>query len=119
MAPSVLVILRSAVVDRVSVSVAVLFPLAASMPPGTVAVTVFVNEPVAEGEIAALTVYVTVEPLAMFTVSLIEPVPDGLPHNDPEAAEHVQLTPVSATGIVSAITTELATDGPALLATIV
>jgi uncharacterized membrane protein len=54
--PSVLVMLRSAVMFAPSVSVAELLPGTGSMPPGTVAVTVFTSEPVCDGETVAVTV---------------------------------------------------------------
>ena len=110
---------RSAEPERVSVSVAELFPGVGSVtPPGTLTVAVFDNEPVALDEMLAVRVYVAVPPTGRFTVSLILPVPEAA-HDAPLDATHDQVAPLSALGNVSDTVAPVTADGPAFEATIV
>lgn len=117
--PSVLVIDRSAVGFKVSVSVAELFAGVGSVtPPGAATVAVLTRLPVADAEIVAETVNVAEPPTGRSTEALMSPLPLA-GQAAPLLAEHVQVTPVSAAGIVSATVAAVTADGPALLATIV
>jgi hypothetical protein len=114
-----LVIDRSAVGVRVSVSVAELFPAVGSvMPAATVAVAVFANEPVAVEAIVAVSVNVAVPLGNRSTVVLMLPLPDA-GQDEPAEAVHVHVEPESVPGNVSVMVVPIAADGPALETTIV
>ena len=116
---SLLVTTRSARGVRVSTSVAALFATLVSVTPsGAATVAELVNEPVAEVEIAAVTVKVTEPPTGRLTLLLIEPLPDA-GHVAPPAPVHVHVIDVTPEGIVSATVAPVTVDGPALVATIV
>ncbi len=118
-APSVLVIDRSAVGVSVSVSVAELFAGVGSVTPaGGATVAVLTSVPVAAAEIDPLTVNVTEAPTGRFTEALMLPLPLA-GHVPPAAPVHVQVTPLNAAGIVSATVAAVTADGPAFVATIV
>jgi len=118
-APSVLVIDRSAVGTNVSVSVAVLLAGVGSVIPArTVAVAVFARVPVAVEAIVAVTVNVAVPTGNRSTVVEMLPDPDA-GHAEPADAVHVHVAPDSTPANVSAIVVVRAADGPALDATIV
>ena len=112
-APSVLVIVKSAVGTSVSVSVAVLLAVLGSVvPAATVAVAVLASDPVAVDEIVAVNVNVAVPLGNRSTVVDMLPEPDA-GHVDPAEAVHVQVAPDSAAGSVSATAVDNAADGPA------
>ena len=118
-APSVLVITRSAVGLSTSMSVAVLLPETGSvMPAPTDAVAVLVNEPVAPAATEALTVNVAVPPTGRSTLALMLPLPDA-GHVAPPAVEHVHVAPVSVAGKVSVTFEAGAAEGPAFETTTV
>jgi hypothetical protein len=118
-APSVLVIDRSAVGVNVSVSVAVLFATVGSvMPAATAAVAVFVSVPVAVEAIVAVNVNVAVPLGRRSTVVLMLPLPDA-GQVDPADAAHVHVAPDKVPGSVSVMAVARAADGPAFDATIV
>jgi len=117
--PSVLVMLRSACGVNVSVSVALLLPGAGSVTPlGTVTVAVLLSEPVTEGEIEQLAVYVTLPPLGRFTELLMLPEPDAV-QVPPPAPAHVHVQEVSEAGNESATVEPGALLGPEFEAVIV
>ena len=103
----------------VSESVAELFPgVGSTIPPAAATVAVFDNVPVADIEILAVTVYVTLPPAGRLTVSLILPEPEAV-QVPPPAPTHVQFADEMLAGKVSATVDPGAFDGPALLAVIV
>lgn len=117
--PFVFVIERSASDVRVSVSVAELFVLVASVTPeGTAIVAVLTREPVALGLMVPVTVKVAVPPTARFTSWLIEPLPLAV-HDAPDDATHVHVAPVIDAGIESATVAPVTAEGPLFEATIV
>ena len=117
--PSVLVIDRSAVGTRVSLSVAELFAAVGSViPAATVAVAVLAKVPVAVDAIVAVSVNVAVPLGSRSAVVAMLPDPDA-GHVDPAEAEHVHVAPESVAGSVSAMAVAIAADGPAFEATIV
>src|SRR3954469_25252551 len=98
--PSVLVIDRSALAPRVSLSVAELLPGVGSLtPPGAVTVAVLLSVPVAAPEIEQLAVYVTLPPLGRLALSLMLPAPAAV-QVPPFRPAHVQVQ-VSDAGNVS------------------
>ena len=118
-APSVLVIDRSADGVNVSVSVAELSaPLGSLLPAGAAIVAMLTNDPVAVGEMGAVTVNVAVPATARSTLALMLPLPDA-GQLEPAEAEHVQVAPTIDAGNVSATVAAVITDGPAFVATIV
>ena len=118
-APSVFVIVRSAVGTNVSVSVAVLFAGVGSVdPPGSEIVAVLAREPVALAEMLPVTVNVAVPLVSRVTEALMEPEPDA-GQDEPAEAAQVHVTPESEAGIVSATVAAVIVEGPALVATIV
>jgi len=118
-APSVLVIDKSAVGTSVSVSVAVLLPGVGSVvPPGRATLAVFANDPVAPAEIVPVSVNVAVPLDSNVTVALIDPEPAAV-HDEPGDAAHVHVTAESVPGVVSVTVAPVTTDGPELEATIV
>ena len=101
--PSVLVIDTSAVGVSVSVSLAELLADEGSVTPtGACTVAVLVSEPVAVGETATTTVYVTVAPVATVAVVDIGSVPDAVPQLAPAEAAHVHEPEVAPAGRASA-----------------
>ena len=118
--PSVLVIDRSAVGVRVSVSVAVLFAeLVSTTPAGAAIVTELASDPVAVEATATVTVYVT-EPLGdRFAVVDIGIVPLAAAQVPPLPAAHVHVPDVAPVGSGSVIGAAVAVDGPAFDATMV
>ena len=117
--PSVFVIERSAVGVVASVSVAELFPGVGSVTPaGAATVAALTSVPVAAADSVAVSVYVALAPAGRLTVSAMLPLPDAV-HVPPPAPAHVQLTPESEAGSVSATVAPVTALGPALLATIV
>jgi len=112
-APSVLVIDRSAVGTNVSVSVAVLLAVFGSVTPAaTVAVAVLGSDPVAVEDTVAVRVNVAVPLGNRSTVVAMLPVPEE-GHVDPADAVHVHVAPDSVPGRVSATAVANAADGPA------
>jgi hypothetical protein len=119
-APSVLVMLRSPTGDSVSVSVAELFaPLVSVTPPGAVIVAVLLNDPVAVARTVADTVNVAEPPMARFTGTLNDPVPEAVEQLDPAVAAQVHDQALMFAGIVSATVAPLTALGPLFVATIV
>src|SRR5229473_3294657 len=117
-APSVLVMLRSACGVSVSVSVAVLLPGVGSVvPAGAVTLAVLLRLPVAEAEMLAVTVNVAVPPFARLTVVLMLPVPLVAPQL--AAGAHVQLALLMPAGSASVTVAPVTALGPALLTTMV
>jgi hypothetical protein len=117
--PSVLVIDRSAVGTRVSVSVAVLLAAVGSViPAATAAVAVLANDPVAVAEMVAVNVNVAVPLGSRSTEVLMLPLPDA-GQVEPADAVHVQVAPDNVPGKVSVMVVASAADGPAFEATIV
>jgi hypothetical protein len=115
--PSVFVIDSSAVVVKVSVSVAVLFAGVGSVdPPGSATLAVLVSDPVALGEIVPVIVKVAVPLGTSVTEALIEPVPDAA-HDEPAEATHDQVTPERVAGMVSVTVAPVIVEGPAFEAT--
>ena len=109
---------RFALGESVSVSVALLLPGVGSVtPPGAVTVAVLINDPVADGEMLQLAVYVTLPPLGRPTVLLILPDPDAVQVPPPDPA-HVQ-EQVRDAGNASATVEPGALLGPAFDAVIV
>jgi hypothetical protein len=91
---------RFACGDSVSVSVALLLPGVESVTVADVAtVAVFTNEPVADGEMLQLAVYVTLPVFGRLTASLMLPEPDAV-HVPPPEPTHVHVH-VSDAGNVS------------------
>ena len=118
-APSVLVIERSAVGTNVSVSVAVLLAAVGSVTPAeTAADAVFASDPVAVDAIVAVNVNVAVPLGSRSTVVLMLPLPEA-GHVDPADAAHVQVAPDNDAGNVSVMAVAIAADGPAFEAAIV
>src|SRR3954471_964831 len=116
--PSVLVIARSALAARVSLSVAELLPGVGSITlAGAVTVAVLLNVPVAAAETVQLAVYVVLPPLGRFTMSLMLPLPAAV-QVPPPAPAQVQVQ-VSDAGNVSATVLPVALLGPAFDAAIV
>jgi hypothetical protein len=115
--PSVLTIERSAVGDKVSESVAVLFAAVGSVTPaGGAIVAMFTRTPVADAAIVPVTVNVTDAPTGRFTEALMLPLP--LAGQVPPAVPlHVHVVPVNVAGIVSVTVAAVTADGPVLLAT--
>jgi hypothetical protein len=112
--PSVLVIERSALGARVSVSVAVLFTPLGSLPPaGAAIVAVLVIDPVAAAEMVPETVNVAVPAIARLTLALMVPLPDA-GQLEPAVAVHVHVTPVIVAGNVSVTVAPVITEGPAM-----
>ena len=117
--PSVLVIDRSAVGTKVSVSVAVLLAAVGSvMPAATATVAVLTSVPVAAAAIVAVTVNVAVPAGNRSTVVLMLPLPDAGQVEPAEAAQ-VHVAPDNVAGRVSVTAVVKAADGPAFEATIV
>src|SRR5258705_161556 len=117
---SVLLTDTSADAVSVSVSVALLFPGVGSVtPPGSVTVAVLVRFPIADALIVAFTVYVTLLPDGMLTVSLMLPEPAAVFPVAPPAATLVYVTPLSMPGKVSATDAPSASLGPVLVTVIV
>jgi hypothetical protein len=117
--PSVLVIDRSAVGFKVSVSVAELFPGVGSvLPPGIAIDAVLASEPVALGAMVPVTVKVAVPLESKVTDALMEPEPDT-GQEDPEDAEQVHVAPVSDAGMASVTVAAVMVEGPAFEATTV
>lgn len=96
-----------------------LFPRAGSVIPlGAVIAAVLTNEPVAAGDIVAVTVKVAVPPTGKLTAVFRGPTP--CPGQVPPALpEQVHVAEVIATGKVSVTTAPTTEAGPVLLATIV
>src|SRR5215467_11425090 len=118
-APSVLVIARSATRLTVSVAGALLLPGVVSVtPPGTVTVAVLAIEPVALPATVALTVKVAVPPLSRFTLAEMFPLPLA-GQLEPALATQVQLPMVNPVGAVSVTVAPVTALGPLLVATIV
>jgi len=102
----------------VSVSVAVLFAGVGSVTVADVAtVAVFVSEPIADGEMLQLAVYVTLPVFGRLTVSLILPEPDAV-HVPPFAPTHVHVQ-VNAAGKVSETFEPGAALGPLLFVAVI
>jgi hypothetical protein len=117
--PSVLVIDRSAVGFKVSVSVAVLFAAAGSvMPAATATVAVFASVPVAVEAMVAVRVNVAVPLGRRSTVVLMLPEPEA-GQVEPADAVQVHVTPERLAGTVSVTVVAIAADGPAFEATMV
>jgi hypothetical protein len=109
---------RFACGDSVSVSVAVLLPGVGSVTVADVAtVAVFTREPVADGEMLQLAVYVTLPVFGRLTVSLILPEPDAV-HVPPFAPTHVHAQ-VNAAGNVSETFDPGAALGPLLFVAVI
>ena len=118
--PSVLVIDTSAVGVRVSMSLAELLADTGSVTPaGACTVAVLVSDPVAVGETATTTVYVTDAAVARVAVVEIGIEPDAVPQLAPAVAAHVQVPDVAPVGSASTIGAFTAVDGPALATTTV
>src|SRR3954463_13385008 len=84
--PSVFVTDRSALLDCVSVSVALLFPGVGSVTPdGAAMVATFTRFPVRLDGTGVVTMYVIEPPTGRFTVSAIAPDPAVLPLAPPDA----------------------------------
>lgn len=117
--PFVFVIERSALEDRVSVSVAELFvPVESVTPDGTATDAVLTSDPVAEGLMVPVRVKVAVAPTARLTSSLIDPLPLAL-QVAPAEATQVQVAPVIDPGTESVTVAPVTADGPLFEATIV
>ena len=100
-------------------SVAELFAAVGSVTPaGGAIVAVLTRLPVALAEIVPVTVNVTEPPTGKLTDALMLPLPLA-GHVPPPAPAHVQVTPLSAAGMVSATVAAVTADGPVLEATIV
>jgi len=116
--PSVFVTMRSAAALTLSVSVAELLPVFVSLKNcGTPAVAVF-DSPVALDFTNPLSVYVTVLPAGMLSVSDMLVVPVAVLPAAPPAATDDQLAPESCDGNVSVNGTPVTSDGPLLVTTI-
>lgn len=101
-----------------SVSVAMLLPGVGSVtPPPVATLAVLLKVPVAEAEIAAVTVYVTEPPAGRLTVSLMLPEPIAV-QVPPPAPTQVHVA-VKTAGKVSATVEPGASLGPAFEATMV
>jgi hypothetical protein len=119
-APSVLVMMRSACGVSVSLSVAVLLADDGSvMPDPTDTDAVFDNDPVAPAATTPVTVKVVVPPTGKPTVELMLPLPDAAGQVAPPAVAQVHVAPVRAAGNVSVTVEPGAADGPAFEATMV
>ena len=117
--PSVLVIDRSAVGTKVSVSVAVLLAAVGSViPAATATVAVLARVPVAVEAIVAVRVNVAVPLGRRSTVVLMLPLPDA-GHVEPAEAVHVHVAPDNVAGNVSVTVVARAAEGPAFEATMV
>jgi hypothetical protein len=117
--PLVLVIARSAIAPRVSVSVAEsLAGVGSVTPAGGVIEAVLASEPVAAALTVAFNVNVAVEPTARLTSALMFPDPLA-GHVAPAVTAQVHVAPVSVAGSVSVTVAPVTFDGPALEATIV
>ena len=118
--PSVLVIDRSAVDPRLSVSVDELFAALGSVTPlGAAIVAVLTSDPVADALMVAVSVNVAVPPDSKLVVVLMFPDPEAAAHVEPAEAAHVQVAPVSEAGSVSEMVAPVTPDGPAFAAVIV
>ena len=118
--PSSLVIERSASGTIVSVSVALLLPVAGSAAPaGAATLAVFTRVPVALAAAVPLSVKVALPPAGRLTVVLMLPVPLAAPQVDPAGAVQVQVTPVRAVGTVSVTGASATALGPAFATVIV
>jgi hypothetical protein len=118
--PSVLVIETSAVGESVSMSDAELLAEVGSVTPaGADTATVLVSEPVAVGETATTTVYVTLAPLAMVAVVEIGIAPDADPQVAPAVAAQVHDPDAAPDGRASVMGAFRAVDGPVLPTTTV
>ena len=117
--PSSLVTDRSADTLIGSVSVAELLPVTGSpIPEAFVAVAVLVNKPVALDFTNPLSVYVTVLPAGMLSVSDMLVVPVAVLPAAPPAATDDQLAPERSDGNVSVNVAPVTSDGPLLVTTI-
>jgi len=114
--PSVFVTMRSMTLLYASVSVAELLPVLLSMLDAIVAV--FDNEPVALDFTDPLSVYVTVLPAGMLSVSDMLVVPVAVLPAAPPAATDDQLAPERSDGNVSVNVAPVTSDGPLLVTTI-
>ena len=118
--PSVFVMLKSAVMFAVSVSVALLFPGVGSVTvAGGVTVAVFTKFPVAVDSTVPVIVKVALPPAARLTVVLMSPLPLAAPPEPAPTYTAVQVAPVSVAGIVSVIVAPVTKLGPVLLTTMV
>jgi hypothetical protein len=114
----VLLILKSAVGIKVSVSVAELLVLFGSvMPFGGAAVAVFTSVPVAVLETLAVKLNVAAPPDNRLTVALIFPPPLAAPQLDPAVAVQVQIAFVRMTGKLSVTVAAVTALGPSLVTT--
>jgi len=119
-APSVLVMMRSACGVRVSLSVAALLADDGSVTPApTDTDAVFDNDPVAPGPTTPPTTKVVVPPTGRLTVALMLPTPATAGQVAPPVVVQLQVAPVSEVGNVSVIVEPGAADGPAFEATMV
>ena len=117
--PSVLVIDKSPVGVRVSVSVAELLAGVGSVTDaGAAIVAVLARLPVAVVAIVAVSVNVAAPPGASLTAALMLPLPDA-GHVEPALAEHVHVPPERVAESASETVAPVTLDGPALEATIV
>ena len=118
--PSVLVIDRSAVGFRVSVSVELLLAGVGSVTPtGTAIEAVFTSVPVAPATTVAVIVNVAVAPTGRSTVVPMLPLPLPAAHDPPPAGTQVHVAPETVAGRVSVTGAATTADGPALVATTV
>src|SRR5436305_304 len=118
-APSVLVMLRSAVEPTAVVSVAELLPGVGSVvPDGAIADAVLLNVPVAPAETVPVAVNVAVPPDTRLTLADMLPDPDA-GHDDPGDAVHVHVVDVSADGKASVTVAPMTSAGPLFVTTIV
>jgi hypothetical protein len=117
---SVLVIDKSPVGLRASVSVAVLFAEFESVNVlGALTVAVFASEPLAVGVTVPVTERVALEPAARETGTEIAlPVPLAVEHDPAPVTVHVHVTPVSEAGTVSAMVAPATEEGPEFATTI-
>jgi hypothetical protein len=117
--PSVLVIDRSAVGVKVSVSVAELLAGVGSVAPaGGATVAVLTSVPVADDGIDPATVNVTDAPTGRPTLELMLPLPPT-GHVPPPVPAHVHVTALNAAGIESVTVAADTEEGPRLVATMV
>ena len=118
--PSVFVMLKSAVMFAVSVSVALLFPGVGSVTvAGGVTVAVFTKLPVAVASTVPVIVKVALPPDARLIAVPMFPLPLATPLEPAPAYTAVQVAPVSVAGIVSVIVAPVTKLGPVLLTTMV
>ncbi len=119
-APSVLVIDRSAVGVNGFVSLAELSDASVSVTPdGVETVAVFVSVPVADASIVPVTVKVAVAPTGRSTVVAMSSEPVASVHVAPPASTHAHVTADRSLGIVSPTAAPTTSDGPSLPTTIV